>query len=639
VNGAGTAFDANTATGPNGDGISDALELLLIQIGCRAPLGPENDVDLDGLPDYFEVRSGTRALDPDSPLANGGADSDDATGPAGDFISDALEALLIARGASGPVTLATDTDGDGVPDFFEVVKGSDPFDATNEIRPGTKPIASSLSIGGVDFLGRTLTGTYRYEDAERDPEGATSFRWLRDGIAIPGELTPRHTIGSEDLGKTLDFEVTPVALYSWPPETQSGVAVRTAHAVPVLAFPRGAGGPGGVGVTDGTSDVRLWLRAEEGITTQGGEVTKWSDQSGGGRNAEALEIDRRPDPVNDVGPRHAPAVRFDGASHMLVPTPVDTDFTLAAVFATASTAGNPNQTWWATPAILGGEVPNCKRDYHLGLVRGRPLFVVRDSEFLAPTAYSDGQPHALMGWRRNTAQEMGLYVDGITQGTIFVPSDVLNCPPFLFIGSSTRTIGFWTGNLLEVFAYNRVLNELERNLVDTYLAAKHGIPSSLGLYGFADTHGGDVAGIGRISDTMSIAQAEGPGIMRVSSPSALSDGDYLVWGTDRPGDFSLSADVPPPFQRRLKRAWAYTITDGGQGDGVGTVNLRFRVKGLFLSTAPQDFALLFDQDGNFADAELYPVQGVYDPALEAIEFTGVPLAPARFISLAVVEPP
>lgn len=232
-----------------------------------------------------------------------------------------------------------------------------------------------------------------------------------------------------------------------------------------------------------------------------------------------------------------------------------------------------------------------------------------------------------------------LYVDGISLGSVTVPTDVLNCPTSLLVGSSTPTIGFWTGDLLEVCAFDRELNEIERNLVGTYLAASHGVPSSLALYGFAATHGGDVAGIGRISDSLLIDQAEGPGILRISSPSALSDGDYLVWGTDAAGDFSLTSDAPPPFERRLKRAWATTITDGGGGDGVGTVNLRFRVKGLFLSTAPEDFALLFDEDGTFADAEVHPAQGIYDSALDTIEFLGVPLAPARFIGLAVTPLP
>jgi hypothetical protein len=246
--GAGANFDSNASTGPNGDGLSDALELLLIRIGCTAPIRADSDTDHDGLPDYFEVRSGTVPLDGDSPLPNGGADGDDSTGPAGDLISDGLEALLIARGARGPITQATDTDGDGVPDFLEVFKGSDPFDASDEIAPGTKPVAVVQSIEGVDFLGHALTGTYSYSDAELDPEGVSTFRWLRDGVPIPGAVNTAYTISTDDVGRTLEFEVTPVSLFAWPLTTRTGDPVRLAHSVPVISFPRGTGGPGGVGL-------------------------------------------------------------------------------------------------------------------------------------------------------------------------------------------------------------------------------------------------------------------------------------------------------------------------------------------------------------------------------------------------------
>ena len=64
------------------------------------------------------------------------------------------------------------------------------------------------------------------------------------------------------------------------------------------------------------------------------------------------------------------------------------------------------------------------------------------------------------------------------------------------------------------------------------------------------------------------------------------------------------------------------------------MNVRFRVKG-FLSPFPQDFALLFDDDGEFFDARVHPLRGVYDPGLEAIEFTNVELGPERFFTLAV----
>ena len=45
-------------------------------------------------------------------------------------------------------------------------------------------------------------------------------------------------------------------------------------------------GPGGVGKTDGTSDLNIWLNAsdESSIVLSGSNVTQWSDNSGSGNH-------------------------------------------------------------------------------------------------------------------------------------------------------------------------------------------------------------------------------------------------------------------------------------------------------------------------------------------------------------------
>jgi hypothetical protein len=634
LDGAGAAFDVVEATGPNGDGISDALELLLIRIGCRPPIGPASDTDRDGLPDYFEVRSGTLALDGDSPLENGGTDSDDSTGPAGDGISDALDAFLIARGASGPVTLASDTDGDGVPDFYEVFKGSDPFDALDFIAPGSKPVALDPTLTGIAFEGRSLHGGYRYADAELDPEGATRFRWLREGVEIPGEVGRSHVVTVEDVGRTLTFEVTPESLFAWPPATRVGDSVRKTQLVPVPTLPRGTGGPGGVGVADGRSDLRLWLRADEGVSTLAEEVFLWSDLSGYRRDATSLEVRKRPDLVADVGPRRVPAVRFGGDDHLSVPRPAEDDFTLVVAFASTSLAGSPSAPWWSTPAILGGEISRCDGDYQLGLNVGKALFAVDDRTVTSSASFADGRPHSLMAARLKGSGELTLAVDGTLRGSAAGSTATLGCAATLFLGSSKDGIGFWTGDLFEVCAFGRALEVTERNLVEAYLAARLGTTPARELYAFGATHGVNVAGIGRHSTADFVDQAEGQGLLQVSRPSALLDGDYLVWGTDTSA-LSLSTDVPAPFEVRLASTWAHTITDGGNGGGVGTVTLRFRVGGLFLTASDSAFALLLDHDGEFSDARVYAGPGTYSPTLETIEFRFVTLGPEPFFALAV----
>ena len=77
------------------------------------------------------------------------------------------------------------------------------------------PTASSVTItddnGDTAVVGDTLSGSYTYADAEGDAEGATTFRWLRDGIAIDGATASSYTLVSEDISTQITFEVTPVA--------------------------------------------------------------------------------------------------------------------------------------------------------------------------------------------------------------------------------------------------------------------------------------------------------------------------------------------------------------------------------------------------------------------------------------------
>ena len=78
------------------------------------------------------------------------------------------------------------------------------------------PIASNVSIsddnGGSALVGDNLTGSYTYTDVDGDAEGATTFRWLRNGTAISGATVSTYTLVADDSGQSITFEVTPVAV-------------------------------------------------------------------------------------------------------------------------------------------------------------------------------------------------------------------------------------------------------------------------------------------------------------------------------------------------------------------------------------------------------------------------------------------
>ena len=134
-------LDANDATGPAGDGISDGLEQHLVDRGATAPVDTTTDSDGDGAPDYLEIRTPANPFDSDSPLVGGDGDLD------ADGILDGLEAVLIVLGADTPVTLISETDGDGLPDTLEVVIGGDPF----EVNLPTAGGSTDLDDDGLSF--------------------------------------------------------------------------------------------------------------------------------------------------------------------------------------------------------------------------------------------------------------------------------------------------------------------------------------------------------------------------------------------------------------------------------------------------------------------------------------------------------
>ncbi len=65
-----------------------------------------------------------------------------------------------------------------------------------------------------------------------------------------------------------------------------------------------------------TAGLQLWLKADEGVTTRGSRVKKWSDQSGNGN--DALQVDPERQPFLVEGQLNGqPVIRFDGVDDRL----------------------------------------------------------------------------------------------------------------------------------------------------------------------------------------------------------------------------------------------------------------------------------------------------------------------------------
>lgn len=80
------------------------------------------------------------------------------------------------------------------------------------------PTATELSIDGSVEVNKTITAKYKYNDAENNPEGASTFQWYAANDAagngetlIAGATAKTFTIQDSQNGKFLRFSITPKA--------------------------------------------------------------------------------------------------------------------------------------------------------------------------------------------------------------------------------------------------------------------------------------------------------------------------------------------------------------------------------------------------------------------------------------------
>jgi hypothetical protein len=106
-------------------------------------------------------------------------------------------------------------------------------------RVNSQPYADNIVITGKAAIDSLLTATWSYHDLDGDVPGASTFRWLRDGIdPVSGATGLTYKPTSADEGKTIVFEVTPVSATGFPTtgapvkSTPTGVVIDASGNVP-----------------------------------------------------------------------------------------------------------------------------------------------------------------------------------------------------------------------------------------------------------------------------------------------------------------------------------------------------------------------------------------------------------------------
>lgn len=404
-------------------------------------------------------------------------------------------------------------------------------------------------------------------------------------------------------------------------------------------------GPGGVGLNDGSSSLEMWLKADAGIknslgadASDGENVATWEDQSGNGRDATQSNDARRPT-FSSVG------VDMNGLPSLsfIADYTNQLDFSLASI-----PAG------WSVYTIFRASELEFQQGFFLGDNSSQEKFGLWDRTGNSDLRYFI-RPFPSPGFPAGSFDDNVLH-ETRTDATIFYLERVngsdtyqlavdgtVNSLPLLTattgdlnlarIGGNASASQNWDGDIAEVIIFSDQLNEAQRIILDNYLSAKYEISIANDQYAFDLSHGIDVAGIGA-SGGSTHTNAFSNNILSLSNPSALADGDFILFGHDGAdastwttteqmnGDTNLE---------RLAREWRFDVTNTP-----GTVTVSIASTDLPAFNANFDFYTLWvDDDGDFTNGAVqYPL--TQNGAL--FEATGITVTDGMFATIAAYKP-
>ncbi|MBE7169887.1 MAG: T9SS type A sorting domain-containing protein [Williamsia sp.] len=372
-------------------------------------------------------------------------------------------------------------------------------------------------------------------------------------------------------------------------------------------------GPGGIGTTDGTSHLKLWLRADKGVYTDAGTtpatngqaVQQWNDQSGNGLHATQATLNGRP-LFTTTGFNGFPALNFSGISQWMtaglnINPSVNPNITIIAVSSTPNFGS-------ATPfsKLWGHDNGGYDRSIGFDPRASSGIFGYFNGAGVGDFPFLVGTPAANEPFS-SVAMYTPTHFLGYLQGVIGANDTASNGDgeAVFSIGAvNSAGIEAWSGNIVELIAYDTILSEAQKINVENYLSSKYST-SIVGndIYRMDNAGAGnfdyDVVGLHHyFTDPVLITTARGTGIITLSNASNLFPGGSYFIGHNNASLSPVTTDLPAGIASRLGRIWAGTENDGD----IGTLDLSFDLPELS-ATDPASLRLLIDRsgDGNFAD--------------------------------------
>ncbi len=369
-------------------------------------------------------------------------------------------------------------------------------------------------------------------------------------------------------------------------------------------------GPGGVGNSSTSSNLRVWFRADSNVYRAGGnpavdgqKVEDWEDLSGNGLHAIQTNGGAKPT-LRTNAINGQPVVEFDGNNNWMgitgdVP---EAGYTQYAIFRSTDNQG-------AISAVVDPVDYNAgSHDRQFGF-SGSGNFGSRlwsNETINSAATYNDDNVYSAVLDVSSSGQNLAF--DATADGSGAKTGSDFNWQSGMVLGGHSAW-GYYDGDIAEYFIYQTNLDTAQRIIVDNYLQARYNIslPAGRDKFSYDATYGVDVAGIGRENANNYHVDAQG-NVVRINGPLSMNDGDYLLWGHD---DASMNnwttVGIPKDSIIRINRVWRAQET----GE-VGKVDMLIDTTDLPPKPGEYEtYIIMVDRDGDAdfttGDPDIYPL--------------------------------
>lgn len=366
-------------------------------------------------------------------------------------------------------------------------------------------------------------------------------------------------------------------------------------------------GPGGVGNTNGSSNLVLWLNPDKGANSN----STWTDQSGNGYNfSGGTGATLNTTDINGYN-----SYSFNGSTNYFEKSYEATlNPTEFSVFTANNVSSNTNYkavvsnrddpSGTPTRGFILYAVPTSN---NWSFWTGRDASVWETTGTTTSTAASWASQNLLY---RNVTNGKKLYINNSLNATNSHSITVNNSRPFRVGAGRNETTPdyYFSGKMGEIIMFDKSVNNAQRIIINNYLSAKYGFTLSSEDYYNQDNGGSgnfdhNVAGIGRASDGSIHLDSQGTGIIRINNPSDLNNDEFLFWGEDvKSANYDFSSSAVTNYIERLDTKWRVS-----KRNNLGTVSVSVKASDLTLNSPDgcNDLKLIVSSSSTFASKTTY----------------------------------